>query len=238
MQDVLRNVLSLLLLGCAPGCSSSADVPFLASDAHFLIAGQHLVIPVVAMRQADHIFTLNNGERSESVKEKLQTKASDQNKPMKVDKIDLLISQYKYTGEQAASLGICTLLKRKWSETLCRGQHRGLLSRLPQKFDLVDRSSLDLFKDYLTVGGERTYDQVKDMAVRPGATEIGCDRQSGYCTAMVEVLPGLLAVWTVWSDNETGSTAAQTADIQGTAIVQFVRRAIGPIEDPTLVNAD
>jgi len=32
--------------------------------------------------------------------------------------------------------------------------------------------------------------------------------------------------------------AAQMADSQGTAIVQFVRRAIGPTEDPTLVNED
>jgi hypothetical protein len=32
--------------------------------------------------------------------------------------------------------------------------------------------------------------------------------------------------------------AAQMADSQGTAIVHFVRRAIGPTEDPTLVNED
>ena len=29
---------------------------------------------------------------------------------------------------------------------------------------------------------------------QPGVTEIGCDRESRYCTAMVEVLPGLMAV--------------------------------------------
>jgi hypothetical protein len=32
--------------------------------------------------------------------------------------------------------------------------------------------------------------------------------------------------------------AAQMADSQGTAIVQFAPRAIGPTEDPTLVNED
>ena len=76
------------------------------------------------------------------------------------------------------------------------------------------------------------------MAVKPGMTEIGCDKDFRFCTAMVEVLPGLLAVWAVWSDEKPGSTAEQMADTQGAAIVQFVRRAIGPVEDPTLVNAD
>ncbi len=76
------------------------------------------------------------------------------------------------------------------------------------------------------------------MLLRPGVTEIGCDAQSQFCTAMVEVLPGLLAVWTVWNNEKTGSTAEQMADTQGTAIVQFVRRAIGPAEDPAIVNAD
>jgi hypothetical protein len=240
MKDILRVVVAALwVLGLAlPGCSpSSPDVPFLASDAHFMIGGQHIVIPVVAMRQPDHIFNLTRTP-SANVKEELETKASDPTDPMKMEKIDLLIRQYQYTGEHLASLGICPLLKRKWSQTLCRGQHQGLLSHLPEKFDLLDRDRPAVLKSYFTVGNERQYDQVKDMALRPGVTEIGCDTQSQFCTAMVEVLPGLLAVWTVWSNEKTGSTAQQMADTQGTAIVQFVRRAIGPAEDPTLVDAD
>jgi hypothetical protein len=244
MKDILRvvvaaaalSVFGLVLLGHSDS-PSPPDVRYLASDAHFMIGGQHIVIPVVAIRQPDHAFTLASG-RSEGVKDKLQTKASDPTEPMKIEKIDLLIRQYKYTGEHIASLGICPLLKRKWSETLCRGQHQGLLSRLPEKFDLLDRDRLDLLKSESTVDGKPRYDQVKDMALRPGVTEISCDGQSRFCTAMVEVLPGLLTVWTVWSDEKTGSTAKQMADTQGTAIVQFVRRAIGPTEDPTLVNTD
>jgi hypothetical protein len=54
--------------------------------------------------------------------------------------------------------------------------------------------------------------------------------------AAVEALPGLLAVWTVWSTE--GETAAQMAQRQGAAIVEFVRRAISPIEDKTLATAD
>jgi len=241
MKDILRVVVAvaLLLLGFAfPGCSPSPpDVPFLASDAHFMIGGQHIVIPVVAIRQPDHTFNLASG-RSRSIKEQLRTEASDPTEPMKMEKIDLSIRPYQYAGEHSASVGICPLLKRNWSQTLCRAQHQGLLSRLPERFDLLDQSRLDLLKSISTVAKERVYDQVKDMLLRPGVTEIGCDVQSQFCTAMVEVLPGLLAVWTVWSNEKTRSTATQMADTQGTAIVQFVRRAIGPAEDPTLVDAD
>jgi hypothetical protein len=241
MKDILRVVIAaaLWVLGFAlPGClPSPPDVPFLASDAHYTIGGQHIIVPVVAMRQPDHTFNLASG-RSRGIKEELQTKASNPAEPMKMEKINLLIRQYQYTGEHAASVGICPLLKRKWSETLCSGQHQGLLRRLPEKFDLLDRAKLDFLKSEFTVGRERVYDQVKDMALRPEVTEISCDRQSQFCTAIVEALPGLLAVWTVWNNDKTGSTAEQMADTQGTAIVQFVRRAIGPTEDPTLVNAD
>ena len=235
LRVVVAAGLSVLgLAGCSP---SQPDVALLASDVHFGIGGQHIVLPAVAIRQPDHVFKITGG-RPENVKEELQIKGSDPAEPMKMEKVDLLIRQYQYTGEQVASLGICPLLKRKWSQTLCRGQHQGLLGRLPEKFDLLDRGRLDLLKNAFTVGKERQYDQVKDMALRPGVTEIGCDKLSQFCTAVVEVLPGLLAVWTVWSKEKTGSTAEQMADTQGTAIVQFVRRAIGPAEDPDLVNAD
>ena len=121
---------------------------------------------------------------------------------------------------------------------MCRGQHRGLLRRLPEAFDLIDRDNLDSLKNHWTIGKERRYDQIKDMAIQRAVTEIGCDRESQFCTAMVEVLPGLLAVWTVWGDEKIARTADQMAEAQGAAIVQFVRRALAPTEDPTLVDAD
>jgi hypothetical protein len=200
MKATLRVVVATLLpvvASALTGCSPSPpDVALLASDVHFRIGGQNIVIPAVAMRQPDHVFKIGSA-RSDNMKEALAIRASDPAEPMKMERIDLLIREYRYTGERLASLGICPLLKRKWSQTLCRGQQLGLLSRLPENFDLLDRDRLDLLKNYLTVGTERQYDQVKDMALRPGVTEIGCDKQSRFCTAVVEVLPGLLAVWTV-----------------------------------------
>jgi hypothetical protein len=149
MKDILRVILAaaLWMLGFAlPGCSPSpTEVPFLTSDAHFMIGGQHIVIPVVAIRQPEHTFSLAS-RRSRGIKEELRTEASDPTEPMKMEKIDLSIRPYQYAGEHSASVGICPLLQRNWSQTLCRGQHQGLLSRLPERFELLDRSRLDLLK--------------------------------------------------------------------------------------------
>lgn len=242
MKAVIRAVVAVPLAAfCITGCSEAPpapDVQFLASDAYFVVGGQRIVIPAVALRGPGHTFDLSRSRPETSLKDRLRRDAGDPGNPMKMDKLDLLIRQYQYTGEHLASLNICPQLKRAWSQSLCGGQHRGLLKRLPEQFDLLDRDRLDLLGNHWTVGRERRYDQIKDMAVQPGVPEIGCDRESRYCTAMVEVLPGLMAVWTVWSDEKTEGTAAQMAQAQGTAIVQFVRRALGPAEDPTLVNAD
>jgi hypothetical protein len=70
------------------------------------------------------------------------------------------------------------------------------------------------------------------MALQLGETEIGCAKKTEFCTAVVEALPGLLAVWTAGSDEH------ETVEQQGQAIVEFVRRAIGPTEDRTLVTTD
>jgi hypothetical protein len=231
---VLAAAVSML---CVTGCSTLPDVQFLASNTHFAVGGQHIVIPVVALRGPDHSFDLSGRKPEKSLKEKLKSEANDPSNPLKTDKLDLRITQYQYAGAHPASIKICPLLSRKWSQSLCRGEHRGALTRLPEKFDLLDRLQLGLLKNHWTVGRERKYDQVKDMAMQPGVPEIGCDRESRFCTAVVEVLPGLVAVWTVWSGGILG-TAEEMAQIQGGATVQFVRRALGPTEDPTFVDAD
>jgi hypothetical protein len=215
---------------------SSLDVAFLASDVHFAIGGHHIVAPVVALRGPAVIFDFG-GRKPSDVKSELQA-ARDPSHPMSREEIDLSIREYRYASENSASLGICPLLTRKWSTTLCRGEHRGLLTRLPQDFSLVARASVEVLRDHRTVGGERVYDQISDMTLRSDQTEIGCDKQSRFCTAAVEVLPGLLAVWFVWSDDVHGVTAKQMAEPQGIAIVQFVRRAIGRTEDATLITAE
>lgn len=234
----ITAVLSMLNVAACSDSPATPDVQYLASDLHLMVGGHRITVPAVALRGLGHTFDLNRQRPEKSLKETLKLAASDPDHPMTMDKLDLVIRQYQYTDESLASLDICPRLKRTWSQVQCRGQQRGLLKRLPEQFDLLDRGKLDLLKNHWTVGRERKFDQVKDKSVELGVTEIGCDRQSPYCTAVVEVLPGLLAVWTVWDDEKSGITAKEMARMQGASIIQFVRRSLGPTEDPTLVDAD
>lgn len=228
---------TLILLACVFSLTAragSSEIAYLASDAYVSIAGHQFIIPVVAVRLPDHGFDLGQDSRSK-IKDKHLS--NDPTKPTTLVHIDLLIRQYQYTGELTASAGICPLLKRAWSDAWCRGEAKGLLSRLPEKFDLFDQNELEHLKSYRTVGGERVYDQLSAVPSRAGLPSVGCDTGSRFCTASVEVSPRLLAIWTVWND-ETGTGATQMAETQGLAIAQFVQRAIGKIEDPTLLNTE
>ena len=213
---------------------TSVDVAFLASDLHFEVGGHRIVVSVVALQQPAGVFDLDERKRLD-INDEFRT-ARDPSQPVRKEKIDLSVRQYQYTGENTASLGICPLLTQRWSAMVCRGRHRGLLSRLPKQFSLIDRARVEILRNQWTVGLERVYDQIKGFALPPGETEVGCDKNSQFCTAVVETLPGLLAVWSVWPDEELGATAEQMAKSQGAAIVQFVAvAAIGfPTKDPTL----
>jgi len=219
---VLAFIAALAWIVVSPPGPRPPDINFLASDAHFAIAGQHFVVPVVALRGPDHVFDLG-GQRTRSLADQIREEARDPAKPKPMDHIDLLIREYHYTGEHVASVGICPRLTRRWSQALCRGEHKGLLRRLPERFDLFDPSKLDL----------RTKHIIK-------ADQVGmiCDGDGKACKAAIEVQPGLVAVWWVWSNRQSRVTAQQMADTQGPAIVQFVRRAIGEVEDPTLLDAE
>jgi hypothetical protein len=236
VAGVSALIAALAWIVISPPGPRPPDINFLASDAHFSLAGLHFVVPVVALRGPGHVFDLS-GRRTRSLADDIREQARDPAKPKPMDHIDFFIGEYRYTGEHVASVGICPRLTRRWSQVLCRGDHKGLLRRLPEQFDLFDRSKLDLLRNYGTVGGERKYDQIRNM-IQAEQVGMGCDRDTKFCTAAIEAQPGVVAVWTVWSNEQTGVTARQMADTQGPAIVQFVRRAIGEVEDLTLPDVE
>jgi hypothetical protein len=240
-KRIVRIAAALLLLQMtASACSDDSkppppDVPFLSSDGYFSIGGHRIVVPMVALRGPDHVFTLTREKPAKSRKEILQEQATNPDHPMIVDSLDLAIRQYQYTGEYGISMTICPRLTRLWAQLMCRGEHTGVLQHLPERFDLLDRAKLDILKTHSVANGRTKYDRVSGMALRLGDTEIACEQSPDSCTAVVETQPGLLAVWTVWSSE--GETAEHMAQRQGPAIVEFVRRGIGPIEDKTLATA-
>jgi hypothetical protein len=228
-------VLALLATCAGFGDQAASRAQYFASDRYYVIGGQRIIVPVVALRGPGHVFNLSTHETE-------RTGASetprDPDNPIQANKLDLIIREYQYAGEMTASTAICPLLKRAWSRIICQGTQRGLLRRLPEQFDLLDQGKLDLLKDHRTVGGERVLNQINGKTLPLGVTKTSCDQHSPYCTAVVEVLPNLLAVWTVSSDEKSGGKTEQIADAQGAAIVQFVRRGLGPYEDNSLVDLD
>ncbi len=226
-------VLAMLAAFVGFGDPAASRAKRLASDRYFVIGGQRIVVPVVALRGPGHVFDLSSQQTG---KTGASETPSDPEHPLQIDKIDLIIREYQYTGETNASTVICPLLKRSWAQTICRGEQHGSLGRLPEQFDLLDQRKLDLLKNYWTIGRERVFDQIDGKLLRAGVTEVGCDKNSTFCTAVVKVLPDLVAVWTVWSDEKSGIKADQMAFKQGAAIVQFVESGLGPSEDPSLVK--
>lgn len=224
-------VTSLYFALAPPELPTPPDVSFLASDAHFMVGGQHLIVPAVALSRFHCVECLEPHRLAKS-KAYLQ-EASDPAKPMPARILDVSILRYRDITEQSSTPDICPLLTRQWSKAVCRGQTKGILGRLPQSINLRDRT----LGKKTTSGVEQAADRRND-GMRPVAAEVHCDVDAKSCDARIEALPGLLAVWTVWNDERTGTTASEMADRQGLAIVEFVRRAIGPVEDATLLQAE
>ncbi|ACF01516.1 conserved hypothetical protein [Rhodopseudomonas palustris TIE-1] len=224
-------VTSLYFALAPPELPTPPDVSFLASDAHFMVGGQHLIVPAVALSRF-HCVECLEPHRLEKSKAYLQ-EASDPAKPMPARILDVSILRYRDITERSSTPDICPLLTRQWSKAVCRGQTKGILGRLPQSINLRDRT----LGKKTTSGVEQGADRRND-GMRPVAAEVHCDVDAKSCDARIEALPGLLAVWTVWNDERTGTTASEMADRQGLAIVEFVRRAIGPVEDATLLQAE
>ena len=224
-------VTSLYFVLAPPEAPTPPDVSFLTSDAHFMVGGQHLIMPVVAL-SSFHCVECLEPHRLKFSKEYLQD-AGDPAKPKRVPRLDVSIVRYRNITEQSFAPDICPLLTRQWSKAVCSGQITGVLGRLPPSIRLRDGT----VRAEITSGAEQAADRRNDR-IRPVSAEVHCDVGAKFCNARIEALPGLLAEWTVWNDERTGTTASEMADRQGLAVVEFVRRAIGPVEDATLLQAE
>jgi hypothetical protein len=213
------------------------DVEFLSTDAYFKIGGETVTLPFVAVRDVsnpgddrnDALYGFRNTR--DIFQRKMLELAGDQAMPKRAGSVEIIISAYQYYGELAASSSICPRLTREWSRRICRNERLGVLKELPQKFRLYGRESIGQLEGVWTVGSERQADQIADMRFQIGVPEIGCDRDTKFCTAAVTITQNLLAVWTVWSTEKLPETAAEMARRQGRAIFDFVQYGLGEVED-------
>lgn len=105
-------VFFLALWGLRSGEPPRPDVPWLASNAYFKVAGQPVVIPVVAVAQPGSTFSLGGGRSGRFISE---VSGIDPEHPRLRDQLSVSIREYNYRGEWVDAVEICPLLKRKWS---------------------------------------------------------------------------------------------------------------------------
>lgn len=210
-----------------------------ASDAYLKVADLDLVIPIVALLEPRYAYTpysFSLGSKNAN-KEELEKRAefkklsAESETAPTVDRAEVLVRQYQYTGESISSQKICTLLKRDWAKSFCKGEHLEIMKKLPEKFYIVDKEHIDLFSSHYTVGQEVMADQIHKLNLASKAIATSCDADGKFCTAGVKTSPETIAVWTVWPSVKPVKSAQQMAESQGKAIVAFVKYGISSQSD-------
>ncbi|MBN8958538.1 MAG: hypothetical protein J0H17_18530 [Rhizobiales bacterium] len=207
---------------------SGSQLGFLSSNRFVEIGGHRFLLPVEAMRE--NTFAV----KSSWLLKRLQAEGVEQSAPIVLDKIDVKILRYIDGREEHSRF--CEMLTREWAKSVCRGSRSATMRHLPERFTLIDRRKLELMKHYFTMGRENQYDQIRDMTLRRSVPEIGCDKESKFCTAALQVMPKLIAVWTVWPNGKAGWSAEEVAEREGNAVFQFVNRGLVENEDPDLMT--
>jgi hypothetical protein len=211
----------------------------LASDAYLKVADLNLVIPIVALLEPRYAYTpysFSLGSKKPNKKElekraEFKKLSAESETAPTVDRAEILVRQYQYTGESISSQKICPLLKRDWAKFFCKGEHLEIMRKLPEKFYVVDKAHIDLFASHYTVGQEVMADQIHKLDLASKAIDISCDADGKFCTAGVKTSSGTLAVWTVWPSVKPLKSAQQVAETQGRAIAAFVKYGISSQPD-------
>lgn len=222
-----------------------AHLDFLSSDAHVVVGGRSLVLPVVALPEFSsmgQVFTLNRAKAARSFQERqdaFQKKASDPLTAPELDGLRVYIGAYGWNISENRDVRefsipeFCERLSRGWAQSVCDNPWAPLQQALPEEFYLAGRRSLDVFDRYWTVGKERWSDQLRAMPQIGAVAETACDQENEsrpqFCTAAIQVAGDLIAVWTV-TDSEH-ETSSQRAKRQGKAIAAFVQHGLGDEED-------
>jgi hypothetical protein len=227
MRHLLASLCCSLLVLSQAGCDQRdvadlPDVAYLATNGHFIVGDRLIVVPFVAVESVMAWESSELSQLSPDDHERLLELAGNSTKPLKVRKMRLQFSSYGTFGEFGISKKICPLLSVEWAISLCYGKKPGELKNLPDSLEILDRSVAKENVNTTTVGGEERSNQLSKMKFRISQTEVVCDLNSHFCTSAVAVSPGLLAVWSVWSEEKQRETAQEMGLRQGKAIYWFL----------------
>lgn len=233
----------VLLAQCA-ACAEpvpKVDVKRLASDAQITIAGQQLILPLVALPEGTSIsvsFSLDRRSSREAAiqhADQFSERVRDA-RTSHMDRIEVATFMYGSLGELLASRAICPRLQRKWAQAMCDDAHDPLITAMPRnRVWLVDLRKIDLFDNHVTVGRERMGDQLRSMKISE-TVNIACDRRlteqgTRFCVAAVRIKDDLGAVWDVWEGPGEPEPARTMAVRESEAVKAFVTYGVGAVEN-------
>jgi hypothetical protein len=212
------------------------DAEFLASDGHFMIGGQHIVIPIGSIRmsgQGAQTFSLAPAKRVNWY-DLMKAKALNPAQPMEISEATIH-PMYSVEGDLKEGRRICEALKRPWARTMCFGRKEGPLKDLPEyRFEIIAASHRDHLNQHSMSGFSRSLETL--VTPTPGlstSTYYDCTRQPGFCWASIEALPGVLAYWSAGSTPARGEYPYLKAQAEGAAVRELLSRGMGPELDPT-----
>lgn len=215
------------------------DAGFLATDAYFLIGGEPVTLPFVAVNR----ITMPQGNtnplprfrsdaryfETKDYKSKFLELASNPTIPMQVAIIDVFYGVYGTYGEYSASGAICGLLTREWAKQICNNERAGILAHIPSSFSLVDRKSVPTFQNQI-FSRDITTDQIARLKLDTGRPEVICGLEAKSCRGVVAITNELLVIWTVWDSRTQSETATEMGSRQGAALFQLVLNGFGNTE--------
>ncbi|UXN67049.1 hypothetical protein N8E89_21200 (plasmid) [Phyllobacterium sp. A18/5-2] len=114
-----------------------------------------LIVPFVALTgliSEKPSFSFHKQEDHQAAKERLEAfreAASSRETAPSVDQLEITMSTFGSTGVDSSREGICALLSRQWSKSVCDDPRAPLQKALPNnRFYLVDDRKLDVFQNH------------------------------------------------------------------------------------------
>lgn len=204
---------AMLLLA---SCSCSEEIPdidpvSMAQDVRVEIGNQSFILPRVALHRP-----WSNSESGY-----LETPP--------FDGFSVRIGVYGSTGELLKSRGICPLLTRQWSRSICKSPYTPLYRALPREIALLKPEALSVYRHTGLAGASQTkYDVVSKIRFDRDRADRACSDPDPnghrFCSAGIGLENGLIALWEA-GDNLDDDTRV------GQMVQSFVKNAIGPKED-------
>lgn len=242
---------AIAVMACSPRPTyrpaSEDDINRLASDAHVVVGGKPLVLPLAALPgylAGGSSFSLNreaDAERARARLQEFEAEAVQSSSAPELDQLEIRVEPYGWDDSDSSMRRICPRLTRKWSRFICDDPSAPYFQALPHnRFRLFDVTKVGAFK-VRTVGGELQSDHLRAMRFEAGQVSTVCDKEGSanriFCTSAVLIDQNLAAVWTVWQDRRGGEPYQQMAEREARAIISFVTHAIGPSENfPALME--